>query len=164
MTNYISILFLLLLFLPVKPTAVKDEAPLFLKPIRKQDFKYISSPFGWRLHPITGKIQFHQGVDIVSKTKFTYVYATADGFVSALGISKKATRYICIQHSKTYSTKYLHLSKIFVRKGEQVIAGQVIALIGNTGWSTGTHLHYEIRKNAIPLNPLKQTPNPFPSN
>ena len=165
MTYYISFLFLLLLFLPAKPTTIKNDTPLFLKPIKKQDFKYISSPFGWRIHPISGKIQFHQGIDIASNNKFTCIYATADGFVSELGTSKKSARYIRIQHNKVYSTKYLHLSKIFVRKGEQLIAGQVIALMGNTGWSTGTHLHYEITRNGIPINPLiKHRLNLYPAN
>jgi murein DD-endopeptidase len=114
----------------------------------------ISSPFNpVRLHPITGRQSPHNGVDIATPIG-TPVLSTGDGIISRIGNHPFAGKYIDINHNGSFETRYLHLSKILVKKGQIVKRGHKIALSGNTGRSTGPHLHFEFHVNGQPVNPL----------
>ncbi|MDG6897980.1 hypothetical protein A6A19_08330 [Actinobacillus delphinicola] len=115
----------------------------------------ISSPFNLhRRHPITGVIRPHKGVDFAVPMG-TRVLATADGVIQKVAFQAHgAGRYIVIRHSRKYQTVYMHLHRILVRAGQKVKRGQEIALSGNSGLSTGPHLHYEFRINGQPWNPM----------
>ncbi|WP_257797877.1 peptidoglycan DD-metalloendopeptidase family protein [Psychromonas sp. CD1] len=105
----------------------------------------ISSPFNLkRLHPITHRISPHLGTDLAVIVG-TKVYAIADGVVVRAGYHPAAGNYVVIKHSRKYTTRVLHLSKILVRRGQRVEMGDLIAKSGNTGRSTGPHLHYEFQ-------------------
>ena len=107
-----------------------------------------------RKHPITGRISPHNGSDFATPIG-TKVVAPGDGVVVLVTDHQFAGKYIVIEHSDKYRTRYLHLSKSLVRKGQRVTRGQVIALSGNTGRSTGPHLHYEFHINGRPVDPMK---------
>lgn len=109
-----------------------------------------------RRHPITKKIRPHNGTDYGVKTG-TPIYAPADGVVIKSTYQRAAGKYLVIQHRGSYSTVYMHLSKLLVKAGEKVKQNQRIALSGNTGRSTGPHLHYELRINNKPVNAMKVT-------
>jgi murein DD-endopeptidase len=106
-----------------------------------------------RRHPVTGRIVPHNGADFGMPTG-TAIHAPGDGVVTRAMTHRFAGKYIEIRHNDRYSTRYLHLSKIQVRKGQQVKRGDLIALSGNTGRSTGPHLHYEFHINGRPVDPL----------
>lgn len=112
----------------------------------------ITSAFGFRLHPIYNDIRFHSGVDF-SASEGTGVHSTGDGIVAFSGYEKGYGQKITINHGNGYKTVYAHLSKSLVRQGQEVTQGEIIALSGNTGDSTGPHLHYEIQKNNVTVNP-----------
>ena len=107
-----------------------------------------------RRHPVTKRIAPHNGVDFKAPVG-TPVYAPADGEVTFSGYQRAAGYYVIIKHQSNYSTVYMHLSKSEVKRGQMVRVGQIIARSGNTGRTTGPHLHYEIRVNDRPVNPLK---------
>ncbi len=114
----------------------------------------ITSRFGYRPDPFTGEIRFHTGIDI----KATYkqpVRATADGKVVFSGWKKGYGKVVIIKHKNGYETVYAHLSYKRVGRNQPVKAGQIIGYAGSTGRSTGVHLHYEIRKNGKPVNPIR---------
>ncbi|UJF17382.1 peptidoglycan DD-metalloendopeptidase family protein [Vibrio sp. SS-MA-C1-2] len=114
----------------------------------------ISSPFNpKRRHPVTGRISPHNGVDFATPVG-TPIYATGDGVVTLIRNHRYAGKYIVIQNSNKYKTRYLHLSKFLVKKGQRVSRGQKIALSGATGRITGPHLHYEFIINNRPVNPM----------
>lgn len=115
----------------------------------------VSSPFNpARRHPVTGRITPHKGVDF-SMPIGTSIIAPADGIVEKVAYQANgAGRYIMLRHGREYQTVYMHLSKPLVKAGQQVKRGQRIALSGNTGRSTGPHLHYEFHINGRPVNPL----------
>ena len=131
-----------------------DTIPSFSQPIKRADFKYITSPFGVRIDPITKQKHWHNGIDIGVKHPQTIVYCTADGIVEALGYHSSKGAYITIQHDDDFQTKYFHLDNIFIRRGEEVKQGQKIGIVGNTGKSTAIHLHYEIHFNGDAIDPL----------
>ena len=114
----------------------------------------ISDPFGWRTHPITGKRNFHNGLDIGNKTG-TPIYAVADGKISSTGQQKYFGKFIGITHKFGYKTNYAHLHKIYVKEGDEVKRGQIIAEMGNSGRSTGSHLHFEVLRYNKYRNPYK---------
>jgi murein DD-endopeptidase MepM/ murein hydrolase activator NlpD len=114
----------------------------------------IVSGFGWRKHhPITGKREFHYGVDI-SNLPFTPVYASADGTVTSAGPWGGYGNCIMIDHGYGFSTRYAHLSRIYVNKWQEVKRGERIGAMGSTGFATGTHLHYEVRVLGQAVNPV----------
>ncbi len=106
-----------------------------------------------RKHPITGRITAHNGVDFAVPIG-TKVIAPGDGVVTLVTNHPFAGRYIVIEHNEKYSTRYLHLSKALVKVGQKIKRGQVIALTGNTGRTTGPHLHYEFQINGKAVDPL----------
>ena len=114
----------------------------------------ITSEFGTRTDPITGaKGTTHNGVDISVPTG-TNVYAAEAGTVTTAGFNTSAGNWVIIDHGNGYITKYMHNSELKVSKGDKVEKGQVISLSGNTGDSTGPHLHFQIEYNGTPINPL----------
>ncbi len=113
---------------------------------------YITSHFGWRRDPFTTKLTEHHGVDIVNLIG-TPIVATAAGIVKNAQRGGGRGLFVEIDHKFGYTTQYLHMSAIRVRVGDQVRKGQVIGNLGNTGRSTGPHLHYEVRVNGTPIDP-----------
>jgi len=114
---------------------------------------WISSSFGFRISPFTSKKVFHEGVDIAGRLA-SPVRATADGIVLFSGEKDNYGKTITIDHGFGYVTRYAHLSELNIVAGETVTKGQIIAKLGNTGKSTGPHLHYEVRIHSIPVNPM----------
>jgi len=112
----------------------------------------ITSRYGKRKDPFNKKSAFHTGIDIRGK-KGEKIYATADGVVLKSFRNGGYGNYITIDHGNGYTTAYAHLHKYLVHKGDRVTRGQVIGLVGNTGRSTGPHLHYEIALNNNTINP-----------
>jgi murein DD-endopeptidase MepM/ murein hydrolase activator NlpD len=115
---------------------------------------YKGRGFGMKEDPFTGYKRFHGGIDISNKTG-TPIYATADGVVKYTGNAGDLGRMVTINHGYGYQTRYGHLSKIKVKLGQKVRRGDLIGLMGSTGYSTGPHLHYEVHKNGKRVNPLK---------
>lgn len=121
-----------------------------VKPV--ENGKY-TSLFGYRINPITGKISFHTGIDIASP-EGTDIHAAYSGKVTKIGEDSRAGKYILLSHDDGFATFYCHCSEISAEEGDEIKQGQVIAKVGSTGWSTGPHLHFEIRKNNIRYNPI----------
>ena len=115
---------------------------------------WISSKFGYRISPFTGLREFHKGLDIAAR-KGTPVIATADGVVTFTGFKGLMGKMIVIDHGHGMVTRYAHILKALKKRGDAVERGETIALVGNTGRSTGSHLHYEVHLNGIPVNPAK---------
>lgn len=114
----------------------------------------ISSDFGYRQHPVGGNRHFHTGIDIAAP-EGTPVRAAAEGKVIFVGKRGGSGNCVILRHYDGYRSYYLHLSKIKVKRGEWVDRGDLIGWVGSTGVSTGPHLHFEIRKNGKPRDPLK---------
>ena len=113
---------------------------------------YTSSGFGYRLHPLENKVKFHYGTDFAANSGMA-VCAFADGTVLAAGQDDGYGNYVKIRHADGYTTLYGHCSKLLVRAGETVTAGQKIALVGATGKATGPHLHFELMHDGYYCNP-----------
>jgi len=114
---------------------------------------WITSKFGNRKSPFTGKKDFHSGLDISNRSG-TKIVATADGRMSYAARKEYIGNRIVIDHGHGMNTLYGHLKKIMVKPGQKVKRGDVIGLLGNTGQSTGPHVHYEVQLNGTPVNPL----------
>jgi murein DD-endopeptidase MepM/ murein hydrolase activator NlpD len=112
-----------------------------------------TSGFGYRRDPKTGGRRLHKGSDFAGRTG-TDIYATADGVVTHAGWQSGYGKLVTIRHAFGIETKYAHNSKLRVKVGQRVSRGDHIADMGNTGRSTGTHLHYEVRVNGKPVNPM----------
>lgn len=112
----------------------------------------ITSEFGYRENPFTGNREFHSGLDMKASDG-TRIFAPYKGVINNIGYSDFYGNYLIILHPNGYSTHYYHLSKINNKIGESVEKGDFIALTGNTGKSTGPHLHFEIHSNGDPINP-----------
>jgi Membrane proteins related to metalloendopeptidases len=117
----------------------------------------ITSPFGWRYHPILKVNKYHNGEDIAVPSG-TPVHAADDGVVVVSGWEGGYGNYVAIDHGNGISTGYGHNSRLLVSKGEKVVKGQVISLSGSTGLSTGPHVHFEVRKNGVPIDPIPFLP------
>ena len=113
----------------------------------------LSSSYGMRVHPITGKLARHNGVDIPAPYG-TPIYATADGIVGRAQRLGGYGNYVEIEHGNEIETRYGHMSSYVVRPGQQVKKGDVIGYVGSTGRSTGPHLHYEVYRGGQTVNPL----------
>lgn len=114
----------------------------------------ITSGFGWRTHPIYGYRSFHTGIDIGAPAGRT-VRAARYGKVIYTGYKGAYGLIVIIDHGNSIATLYAHLSKTYVREGEKVSTQESIAAVGSTGWSTGPHLHFEVRVNGEPSNPMR---------
>lgn len=122
----------------------------WLLPIR---YTYFSSPFGYRIHPISGKWKMHNGVDL-SAPEGTPIYATRAGYVSFSGFEEDgAGHYVQLTHGDGYKSIYMHMTHYIVYTGQYVMAGQVIGYCGSSGGSTGPHLHFGISYNGTYVNP-----------
>lgn len=132
----------------LKHSVLKETLPT-LYPV---DVPYTSSSFGWRRDPFLGIRAFHKGLDF-SAAHGEKIRSTGAGMVTMVGKGKNYGNFLKIKHGDGLETRYAHCSKILVKKGDIVEKNQVIALVGNTGRSTGPHLHYEIRLNGRALDP-----------
>ncbi|WP_456397352.1 M23 family metallopeptidase [Desulfurobacterium sp.] len=127
---------------------------LRIYPLGVPTYGKISSKFGMRVDPFTHLLAFHPGIDISNKPG-TPVRVTADGTVVRAGRWAGWGKIVIVRHPSGYETVYAHLRKIYVKRGQKVKLGQVIGEMGNTGRSTGPHLHYGIMKNDRWINPMK---------
>jgi len=121
-------------------------------PVAMQSFRYTSG-YGTRSDPFRGRAAMHAGVDMAGPVG-TPIYATADGVVGHAGTRGAYGNLVELNHGSGIATRYGHLSSITVRAGERVRRGQIIGLMGSTGRSTGSHLHYEVRIDGRAVNPL----------
>jgi murein DD-endopeptidase MepM/ murein hydrolase activator NlpD len=115
---------------------------------------WVTSGFGFRTNPFTGLTQMHEGLDISNRVG-TPVIAPADGIISDIGNDLAHGKILVISHGFGMITRYAHLSKFLVRTGQRVKRGEKIAEVGMSGKTTGPHLHYEVRVNGIPVNPIR---------
>jgi len=125
-----------------------------IQPVSKEDLTRMASGYGWRSDPFTKAQKMHNGMDFTSP-RGTPVYATGNGKV--IRADRRSTgfgKHIRIDHGFGYITLYAHLSKYNVKKGAQVKRGQLIGYVGSTGRSQAPHLHYEVRYNKKPVNPI----------
>ncbi|MBX9705205.1 MAG: M23 family metallopeptidase [Gammaproteobacteria bacterium] len=113
-----------------------------------------SSSYGWRIDPFNGNKAFHEGLDF-SAAEGTPIYAAAGGIVTTAERTPDYGNIVKVDHGSGLETRYAHASKLMVKVGDRVEKGQVVALVGSTGRSTGAHLHYEIRLNGNALDPRK---------
>ena len=125
-----------------------------IMPVRDVELQRISSYFGHRTDPFYKIQKFHSGIDFAAPVG-TKIYCTGDGVVEQVVLGNNGYgNYIVIDHGYGYKTRYAHLKKALVKKGQKVSRGENIALMGNTGKSTAPHLHYEVIKNEKPINPV----------
>ena len=110
----------------------------------------VTSPYGYRRDPFTGKLSWHNGLDLRAKNEPTY--AMMDGIVEKVGYDNRSGNYVTLRHGKFYIS-YCHLSSVIVDKGERVFSGTIIGITGNSGRSTGSHLHLTCKKDGKSINP-----------
>jgi len=115
---------------------------------------WVTSDFGFRINPFTGLTQMHEGIDISNRVG-TPVITPADGIISDIGNDWIFGKIIVISHGFGMTTRYAHLNKVLVRIGQKVKRGDKIAEVGTSGRTTGPHLHYEVRLNGVPANPMR---------
>ena len=123
-----------------------------IQPVPEKYLRTMASGYGARRDPVYGTMKFHEGMDF-SAPVGTPVYATADGTVKTSSWQSSYGNLIEIDHGFNYTTRYAHLSKLIAKPGQKVSRGDLIGLVGNTGKSTGPHLHYEVRYRGAPQNP-----------
>jgi murein DD-endopeptidase MepM/ murein hydrolase activator NlpD len=125
-----------------------------IQPISNKDLNRLSSGFSYRIDPIYKTVKFHTGLDF-SAPQGTPIYATAQGVVRIAGnLGNGYGNHVVINHGYQYSTLYGHMYRIKVRSGQSVKRGEVIGYVGNSGKSTGSHLHYEVMKGKKHLDPI----------
>jgi murein DD-endopeptidase MepM/ murein hydrolase activator NlpD len=112
----------------------------FSPPLKKI---HITSGAGWRKHPVTGQMLFHSGIDL--RADHEPVYVVIDGVVEAVGDDDRSGLWVKLQHADRIRSSYAHLSRLIVTKGDKVSAGDVLGISGNTGRSTGPHLHFSMK-------------------
>jgi len=131
-------------------TLQEINGDLFSKPLRGS--YYISSRYGWRDNPFVGSRTFHNGIDMAT-SKGNPIYAALDGTVASTGYNVTYGNYIIVSHHSGYQTMYGHLNTILTAKGSRVTTATKIGTVGNTGQSTGPHLHFTVYKNRATINP-----------
>ena len=124
-----------------------------IQPISNRDLTRIASGFGLRMHPIYKILKMHKGMDFTAPVG-TEIYATGDGIIEKVGWTGGYGKTIMINHGYGYKTRYAHCSKFKCKRGQKVKRGDLIGFVGNTGQSTGPHLHYEVFKNKKQINPV----------
>lgn len=125
-----------------------------IQPVANKDLKKAAGGYGMRIHPILKIPKFHYGMDFTAKVG-TEIYTTGDGVVKEVESSIRGYgNKVVIDHGFGYQTLYAHLSKFNVKRGQKVKRGDVIGYVGNTGFSSGPHLHYEVLKNGKKVNPI----------
>lgn len=128
----------------------QDETEPIVSPV---DSTRYTSEYGYRINPITGVRALHTGLDIAAPLG-TKIRAAYNGTVSKTGEDSRSGKYIYLSHSNGLETLYCHCSSILAEEGANIRQGETIALVGSTGWSTGPHLHFEIHKDGVRLDPL----------
>ncbi len=136
----------------VKSQEIKMENLPAIQPVLNKDLTRVASGYGWRNDPVYHTRRFHAGMDFTAPIG-TDVYATGNAKVTFTGWKQGYGNCVIIDHGFNYETLYAHLSKSLVRKGQNVKRGDVIALVGNTGKSTGPHLHYEVHYKGHAVDP-----------
>ena len=111
----------------------------------------VTSPYGYRRDPFTGKLSWHNGLDLRAKNE--PAYAMMDGIVEKVGYDNRSGNYVTLKHGN-YHVSYCHLSSVIVGKGERVFSGTIVGVTGNTGRSTGCHLHLTCKKDGKSVNPI----------
>jgi len=124
-----------------------------IMPVQNKDLSRVASGFGMRLHPILKYRKMHNGMDFTAPPG-TPIYATGDGKVTKVGLGSGYGKMVIIEHGFGYKTYYAHMSKYNTKVGSNVKRGEIIGYVGNTGLSSGPHLHYEVWKNGKVLNPV----------
>lgn len=125
-----------------------------IQPVNNKELKRMVSGYGWRIDPVYGTRKMHWGLDFTADVG-TDVYSTGDGIVEKVEVNSWGYgREIVIDHGFGYKTRYAHLSSFLVKKGDTVSRGDLIGLVGNSGKSTGPHLHYEVEKDGHKVNPI----------
>ena len=135
-----------------KTKEIRMEHIPAIQPVMNKDLKRVASGYGMRIDPVYHVLRFHQGMDFTAPTG-TEVFATGNAKVEFAGWKQGYGNTVILDHGYGYKTLYAHLYKILVRKGQKVRRSDVIALVGNTGKSTGPHLHYEVRLNGRAVDP-----------
>ena len=135
-----------------KEQEIRMENIPAIQPVMNKDLKRVASGYGMRIDPVYHVRKFHQGMDFTAPTG-TEVFATANAKVDFAGWKQGYGNTVILDHGYGYKTLYAHLYTILVRKGQKVRRSDIIALVGNTGKSTGPHLHYEVRLNNKPVDP-----------
>ena len=125
-----------------------------IQPIPRSVKSWVTSRFGYRISPFTERREFHKGFDISSR-RGTTILATADGVVTFVGKKGLLGNTVVIDHGHGMVTRYGHCEKFLKKRGDKVKRWEPIALMGNTGRSTGPHVHYEVHLNGLPVNPEK---------
>jgi len=121
---------------------------LFLTPLRGR----LTSPYGYRRDPFTGVRTFHTGIDLAAPVG-TPIKATLDGRIATTGYSAVYGNYVIVTHDGGYQSLYAHMHRIQVKRGQWVTQGGILGLVGNTGYSTGPHLHFSVYRNGKMVNP-----------
>ncbi len=124
-----------------------------IQPVKKENLTRMASGYGMRTHPILKIRKMHEGMDFTAK-RGTPIYASGNGVVTRANRSGSYGKVVYIDHGYGYQTRYAHMNRFIVRKGQKVKRGDLIGYVGNTGRSVGPHLHYEVRKNGRPVNPV----------
>jgi murein DD-endopeptidase MepM/ murein hydrolase activator NlpD len=124
-----------------------------IQPVSNEDLTRMASGFGYRIDPVYKTPKFHAGMDFTAPVG-TPIYATGDGRVMRSGIETGYGKAVRIDHGYGYSTLYAHMSNIIAKPGQKVKRGDIIGYVGNTGKSVGPHLHYEVHKDGVPINPV----------
>ena len=135
-----------------KKQEIRMENIPAIQPVLNKDLTRVASGYGMRIDPVYHVRKFHQGMDFTAPTG-TEVFATGNAKVSVSGWKQGYGNTVILDHGFGYETVYAHLYKSLVRKGQKVRRSDIIALVGNTGKSTGPHLHYEVRLNGRPVDP-----------
>lgn len=135
-----------------KEQEIRMENIPAIQPVMNKDLKRVASGYGMRIDPVYHVRKFHQGMDFTAPTG-TEIFATGNARVEFSGWKQGYGNTVILDHGYGYKTLYAHLYKSLVRKGQKVRRSDIIALVGNTGKSTGPHLHYEVRLNGKPVDP-----------
>lgn len=124
-----------------------------IQPVSNKQLTRIASGFGMRIHPIYGIAKMHNGLDFTAP-QGTPIYATGDGVITEAGAGTGTGNHVIINHGYGYETEYMHMVRIKTRTGKRVKRGEIIGWVGNTGASTGPHVHYEVHINGSPVDPV----------
>ena len=132
-------------------TKKKEQVARYLSVCYPLSSVKINSPYGYRKDPFTGKRKFHNGIDLHARS--SKVFAMMQGRVLKVGQDKVSGKYVTLQHG-SFTVSYCHLSQIFVSQGQDVLSGDVVGITGNTGRSTGEHLHITCKYNGNYIDPI----------
>ena len=132
-------------------TKKKEQVARYLSVCYPLSSVKINSPYGYRKDPFTGKRKFHNGIDLHARS--SKVFAMMQGRVLKVGQDKVSGKYVTLQHG-SFTVSYCHLSQIFVSQGQDVLSGDVVGITGNTGRSTGEHLHITCKFNGNYIDPI----------